>query len=471
MKRTVNRRLFLRGAGSVLIGLPLLEEFTGSSVQAQASAVPTRVLTMSFGLGISTTLQAEGALGPLAPLLKFASKSAFFSNLENTSLAGEGGGSAHFRVGATQFTGVKQPNTQQAGGPSLEQIFRKHLHPLGAPTIGSVASKSAGIWSRTGSITQYVRHWNEDGSPGEIPLRRPSAVFQDLFGSLKPQDAMPPAPPSPDPNLAVQRKLDVSVLDSVKTEYDTLRGPRSFLGAESKARIDSHLTAIREVETQLLGGDQVAAMFEPLECKLPNVAHYPDPAGVTFYDAPSGSVGGPAVPWLDAQQAFRMTGDLFTLAMSCDALRFGSLLFGGAGEELRFLGNYVSPVGTRDFTGDTIGGSQHDHIFHNYDEEGVRVYQHYVVSQLAYVLEKMDSIIEPNQKTLLDNTLVLIGTEIGLKHEGSQGIFHAVVGGDGKFKPGQNDENLSFADVYATVLQAYGIPSTIQGREITSLLA
>jgi hypothetical protein len=453
----------------VLIGLPLLEEFTGSSLHAQAGAMPTRVLTMSFGLGIDRPLQAEGALGPLAPLLKFASKSAFFSNLENASLAGQG--TVHFNNAATQFTGVKQQGQAQAGGPSLEQIFKKHLHPMAVPTIGGVASKSAGIWSRTGAITQYVRHWNDNGGPGELPQRRPSVIFKDLFGSLKPQDMMPPVDAPPDPQAAIQRKLDVSVLDSVKAEYDTLKGPRSYLGTASKGRIDAHLTQLREVETQLLGADQVGGMIAAGECQLPIAADYTDPSAVTFYDAQMGAVGGPTVPWEDAEKAFRLSGDLFALGMSCDALRFGSMVFVGAGEHLRFQGNYTSPVGTRDFSSDFQGGSPHDAIFHNYVEEAVRVYQYYAVSQLAYVLEKMDSIIEPNQKTLLDNTVVVIGTEYGRNHEGNQGIFHAVVGGNGKFKPGQNDENLSVADVYATVLKAYGVPSGIQGKEITSLLA
>lgn len=468
MKTTLNRRLFLRGAGSVLIGLPLVEELTAGSVHAQTGMLPTRVLTMSFGLGVEQSLQAAGMNGPLAPLLKFAPKSAFFSNLSNDSLKGDG--TVHFNNAATQFTGVKQQGVSQAGGPSLEQIFKKHLHPANVPTIGGVGSKSAGMWSRTGAITQYVRHWNDNGSPGELPIRRPSVVFKDLFGSVKPTD--PTAPPTPpDPNAAIQRKIDVSVLDSVKAEYDTLKGPRSFLGAESKGRIDAHLTNLREVEVQLVGADQVDGMIQAGECKLPNSADFADPAGVTFYDAGMGAVGGPAVPYQDAEKAFRLSGDLFALGMSCDALRFGSMVFVGAGEHLRFMGNYQSPVGTLDFSNAFKGGSPHDSIFHNYVEEAVRVYQYYVISQLAYVLEKMDSITEPNGKTVLDNTLVVIGTEYGRNHEGDKGIFHAVVGGNGKFKPGQNDENLSVADVYATALKAYGVPSGIQGKEITTLLA
>lgn len=467
MKTTLNRRLFLRGAGTVLIGLPLVEELVAGRVLAQNNELPTRVLTMSFGLGIERPLQAEGMQGPLAPLLKFAPKASFFSNLANSSLAS--GGGPHGDVGGTQFTGIKQPPGEaEAGGASLEQLFKKHLHSGNVPTIGGVGSKSAGIWSRTGNPTQFMRHWNENGSPGEVPIRRPSVVFKDLFGSVKPQD--PPGTP-PDPNAILQRKINMSVLDAVKVEYETLMGPRSFLGAESKGRMDAHLTTLREVEMRLIGADPVDSMMQAQECKLPKQADFADPEGVTFYDAPTGATTGPTVPWQDAEKAFRLNGELFALGMSCDALRYGSMIFVGAGEHLRFQGNYQSPVGNLDFSDAFKNASPHDAIFHRYVVDAVRVYQYYVISQIAHVLEKMDSITERNGKTVLDNTVVVIGTEYGKNHNGDQGIFHAVVGGNGKFKPGQYDDNLSVADVYATVLKAYGVPSKVQGKEISTLLA
>ena len=50
MKKTFPRRVFLKGAGSILVGLPLLEE--SMSKAYAAGEIPTRMLTMSFGLGI-----------------------------------------------------------------------------------------------------------------------------------------------------------------------------------------------------------------------------------------------------------------------------------------------------------------------------------------------------------------------------------------------------------------------------------
>ncbi|MEN9581994.1 MAG: hypothetical protein RJA70_5003, partial [Pseudomonadota bacterium] len=397
MKRTLNRRLFLRGAGSVLIGLPLLEEFAGNTLQAQNAATPDRVLTLSFGLGIEKPLQAEGFAGPLEPLKNVAPKAAFFSNLENNSM--QNGATVHFNNAATMFTGVAQNGHNGAGGPSMEQIVKNHLFPGGVPTISKVPSKSAGIWSRTGAITQYVRHWNDNGSAGETPVRRPSQVFKSLFGGVN-----IPAPgggggmPAPvDPNAAIQNKVERSVLDTVMAEYDTLKGAGSFLGVASKARIDAHLSAIREVEMQLVKSDAVEGMLMGgAGCVPPDMAAYMDPADVSFYDAPSGAIGGPTVPWEAAQAAFRLSGDLFVLAMACDSLRFGSLIFVEAGGHIRFQGMYNAIGGSLDFTSEFAGKSPHDAIFHMYQAEKVRIYQHYVMSQMGYVLDKMDAITEPN---------------------------------------------------------------------------
>ena len=85
-KNSLKRRSFLKGSGSVLIALPLLEEAFLTEALAQ-SAMPTRCLTMSFGLGIERSLQKEKFDGPLEPFRPIWDKMAFFSNLKNDHLS------------------------------------------------------------------------------------------------------------------------------------------------------------------------------------------------------------------------------------------------------------------------------------------------------------------------------------------------------------------------------------------------
>lgn len=461
-RSVVSRRMLLKGAGSVLVGLPLLEEAMPKA--NAADAIPKRMLTMSFGLGIEADLQAELWNGPLAPLESIAHKMMMFSNLSDANLAGSG--TTHFKVGASQFTGQKQPNDKKAGGPSLEQIMRQALHPNGVPSITGLPSKSAGMWSRTGSITQYCRHWNNDGSPGELPERRPSKVFDAIFGRY---DA--------NTNNGAQdlkSRIQRSVLDSVLAQYQSLTGQNSYLGFDSKQKIINHLEQIRSIEKELASADGAADEIENTETNgLPQKNTYSDPSDINFYDAQNGPTTGPKVDWQKAQQAFRLNGDLFALGFQMDALRFGSMVFVGAGEHLRFTGNYTAEKINKSLNFSEVfdNSSPHDGIFHNYVKNSVRVYQYYVVSQLAYVLQKMDSLIEPNGKTVLDNSCVVLGTEYGKNHEDSGNIFHAVAGGNNLFRTGQISQKHNFNDVYKTVLDAYAINHNIGGNTVGGLLA
>lgn len=469
MRRKVNRRSFLKGAGSVLIGLPLLEESFVGKALAQSTITPTRCLTMSFGLGIERDLQSEQWDGPLEPFKNLANKIAFFSNLNNNEL--RGGGTAHFEVGATLFTGIKQEGTREANGPSLDQLMQVKLHPGGVPSVTGVPSMSAGMWSRTGAVPQYMRHWNSNGSPGMRPERRPSKVFDQLFGSYNPGGG---GGGGNETELEIEKRIRRSVLDSVVDQANSLTSGNSYLGKDSKDKINAHLESIRSIERELLEGDLADAEIGEgeIDLDLPQASDYTDPSGVSFYDAQSGATTGPKVSLEAAQQAFRLSGKLFALGFYTDALRFGSLIFVGAGEHLRFTGNYnASNIGESLNFSDTFdSGSPHDVIFHNYSKDAVRVYQHYVISQLAYVLEEMDQLMEPNGKTVLDNTLTVIGTEYGKNHEGTGNIFHAVAGGNGKFKSGQYDSAHGFNDLYKTLMDAYDIEHGMNGNNISGLL-
>lgn len=463
-RSAVSRRMLLKGAGSVLVGLPLLEEAT-PNVHA-ADAIPKRMLTMSFGLGIEESLQSELWGGPLAPFEALADKMMIFSNMRDADLAGSG--TTHFKVGASQFTGKKQPNDKKAGGPSLEQIMRQALHPSGVPSVTGLPSKSAGMWSRTGSITQYCRHWNNDGSPGELPERRPSKVFDAIFGRYD-------TATNTGGDLSLDARIQRSVLDSVLEQYQSLTGANSYLGFDSKQKIINHLEQIRAIEKELASADGAAEQIESGEqaAGLPKKSDYADPSGIGFYDTQSGPTTGPKVDWQKAQQAFRLSGDLFALGFQMDALRFGSMLFVGAGEHLRFTGNYTAQKINQslNFSNAFDSRSPHDGIFHNYVKDSIRVYQYYVVSQLAYVLEKMDSLQEANGKTVLDNSCVVMGTEYGKNHEDSGNIFHAVAGGNGLFRTGRITQNHNFNDVYKTVLDAYDINHNIGGDTVRALLS
>src|SRR5690606_26516129 len=107
--------------------------------------------------------------------------------------------------------------------------------------------------------------------------------------------------------------------------------------------------------------------------------------------------------------------------------------------------------------------SAHAQFFNNYDLDAVRLYQHFAIAQLVPMLAAMDAMMEPNGRTVLDNSLVLMGTEYGENHDATH-TFHAVLGGGGRFNPGWYDQALVPSHVYHEALAAYGVDSGIPKR-------
>lgn len=470
MRKILSRRTFLHGSGSVLIGLPFLEEMRPRSARAQDAGPPMRLITMFFGLGVAREESLKKFAGPLESYQPLESKMSFFTNLELKQSHDFGSGEPHFKVGDVVFVGDPQKREYEASGPSLEQIAKKELHPEGVPTL--IGSKSVGMWFRTGSVSQYTRHWNYDGSPGERPERRPTRIFEQLFGTL-----MPSTPGQmEDPAQVVERHMRRSVLDSVVAEYKHYTGEASPLGADSKAKLSVHLDNIRNVEQRLAPVDD--AVMDAMDQENKNCMPMPvtDPGTDVPYDLDQGGSGGaaPIIQWEDFAAAFQLQGELMALALRCDVLRFGSMLFVGSGCHVGFRGTYNALGQSLNFSQDLPGTSPHDFYFHNNKWDKCRLHAHLCNANLAHALMSFDdpNFLESNGKTVLDNTLVVLGTDYGgggtTTGHNPDGVFHAIAGGNGHFKPGWYDKVYNVIDLYDTALKPYGIPSGMgSGRHKT----
>jgi hypothetical protein len=461
MRKILSRRTFLHGSGGVLVGLPFLEEMLPRSARAQDAATPMRLITLFFGLGVAHDESLKKFSGPLEPFQPLESKMAFFTNLELKQAHDFGSGEPHFKVGDVIFVGDPQKREYEASGPSLEQIAKKHLHPDGVPT--QLGSKSIGMWFRTGSVSQYTRHWNQDGSPGERPERRPTRIFEQLFGGLTP----PTTPGGPeDPVAVTERHLKRSVLDAVLGEYQHYTSDASPLGAESKAKLSVHLDNIRNVEKRLVPVEAaVDDMLAQDVCKVPDGVT--DPGMDVPYDVDQGGAGGsaPIVQHEDFAAAFQLQGELMALALRCDVLRFGSMLFVGSGCHVGLRGTYSALGQSVNFSQDLPGTSPHDAYFHNNRWDKCRLHAHYCTTNIASALLAFDdpTYLEANGKTVLDNTLVVVGTDYGGGGTSTghipEGVFHAIAGGNGHFRPGFYDKVYNIIDLYDTALKPYQIPS------------
>jgi hypothetical protein len=465
MRKSLDRRTFLRGAGTVAIGLPFLEEMGARKARAEAAQVPARLVTISFGLGIPAQQVELEFQGPLEPLSPFASKLTCLSGLDMSQAHTYGSGTTHYKTGDVLFVGEPQKNEYTAAGPSLEQLMLRELHPMGSPT--RLSSVSAGLWFTYGAASRYVCHWNYDGSPGSAPERRPSRLFARLFG-----EPVPSA--TEDPFVARNARIKRSILDTVLEEYKFAIGDRSYLGAESKSKLKIHLDGIRNVEQRLIPTEAALLPASP-QCRPPESVV--DPPGLPYDQETPDTPQLPDVfkphsapmDHVTYLEAFRLQAELFALALRCDLTRFGSLLLTDKGGNLQFTGTYTgNAVGSIDFGLETATDSIHNELFHRQRLPEIARYQHFCMSGLASALAAFDDplFVEANGKTVLDNTLVVIGTEYGLDH-GLTGVFHALAGGHGHFKPGFFAEQANVIDFYDTLLKPYGIQSRIGTRHAT----
>ena len=465
----ISRRTILRGAGGVVIGLPLLEEMTAAV--SSDSAVPVRAFNVFFGLGIPAPLQTEGFDGVLEPLKPLSKKLLIMRNVDQIR-CDESGINAHFDGASGAFTAEPPNGDARAGGPSIDQVIRRAHYPDGQPA-GVVPTLIGGTFFRRSRVCRYVHSYNDDGTVAATMQEKPRDLFDRVFGGVLLSAA------TPDERRA---RLKRSVLDSVVGQYLFYTGSNSPLGAQSRARIADHLERIREFEERAFAPKE----RDPNEPQLPprsRVSHggYADP-------------GGEGIDMdLDALTTeWRLMADLYAMAIELDRVRFGSLTFLAAGERLRIKGAYhydgkkifdFDDAGQRDATG--ASGCSHE-WWHDFDPEAkneqLRAHAHMKLREVAHFLNRLDQTTEANGKTILENSMISVSTESGDgRHSDPQrelsGIFHAITGANGRFK---TDEILDIGaeglDVYNTMLDAMGAsrrlgPPDREQRPVNSILA
>jgi hypothetical protein len=230
----------------------------------------------------------------------------------------------------------------------------------------SILSRSAS--SQAGSGGTVWGYSNYSGSGQALPLENnPAAVFTRVFA--------PQAGGSAAVNkLRAERK---SVLDAVIQNYTRL-GPR--LGADDKAKMDAHLTHIRDLENRLTATGAT--------CTIPAA-----PATIDY----KANANFPAVGKLQM--------DLLVLALACDLTRVGTIQWEQSVGNVRF--SWVDPAITR---------GHHD-LSHDGDTvtdtiEQLTKINIWYAQQFNYLLDALKNAKEADGSSMLDNTLVLWVNEL-----------------------------------------------------------
>lgn len=458
--KTMHRRTVLRGLGTAVIGLPLLEEMIGRTAlaaplaDAGSAEVPVRAFNVFFGLGIPSPLQEEGFDGVLEPLKPLADKLLVMRGVDHVR-CDQPGINAHYDGATAAFTAQPPDGEAKAGGASIDQVIRRAHYADGLPT-GMVPTLVAGTFFRRSRVGRYVHSYNEDGSVAAAMQETPRDLFERVFGTVARGD---------DEASLRKERLKRSVLDSVVDQYKFYTGSQSPLGSVSRARIADHLERVREFEQRAfaLENRDPGAPQPPADSQLAHGGQA-DPGGE-----------GIDITLEELTGEWRLMAELYALAIQLDRVRFGSLTFLASGERIRLKGHY-------EYDGRTVfdfddsahrksGGSNgcsHE-WWHAFDEkkknEQLRAHAHMKMREVAYFLQQLDrpDCLEANGRTILENSLITISTESGdgrhndVKRELS-GIFHACTGANGRMKTGEIiDVGAEGIDVYNTLLDSFDI--------------
>ncbi|MDP3857572.1 MAG: DUF1552 domain-containing protein [Stagnimonas sp.] len=419
MTPNLTRRHLLRGFVAGAASLPL-SALLMRTARAAASA-PQRLICFYMPDGCyPTAFHPSGSLtnftlpGMTAPLEAWKQDCVFIRGLDMYS-----GGSTH-------EGGVRKVLT--ATGDLSIDVLVGQSYKQATPH----ASVHLGVGSSHENGGNYVSYLGKDQpiTPEDNPLR----AFERLFGA-----------PGEVEDIVARRRL--SILDAVKRD---ISGLQTRLGTTEKQKLDTHLESVRAVENRILA----AAEESQGMCSDPawNQGGWAVPAGYNSYPQ-----------YYNRDDQFATVGqlqmDTAVLALACDLTRSVTLQWSHA----------VSGTSHERETG--VGTRHHDAS--HFDEnsassvEQFTKLQAWYTGRLAYLLNALRQQPAEDGRTLLDNTLVLLHSELGhsSRHDHSDMPFILAGHGGGlaggrflDLRKTNNNGNETHAKLLVSIANAMGIP-------------
>lgn len=334
----------------------------------------------------------------------------------------EGGmGNQHDQGFAGLWTGRKSIGTFNepwGDGPSIDQQLKTALdfsEPY--PTLNTaVLASTAALFKPSRWSFSYV------GSRLSIPAQiDPWKMYAAMFA---------PAAGGADAQVRLLQKK--TVLDFVRGD---LKKVKAGLPSAERAKLDVHETALRELERRL----ELTLVERSAACRAPG---FPSER-IDLSDEHN-------VP-----QLVELMFDFITLAMGCGLTRIVNFQFGQSGERWRF--NWLG-----------LDENSHDDIFHRdsgldpvVSEKSIRIHT-WVAEQVAYLGQKMLKMPGATGGSLLDESLVVWGNEMGTGPHGMDEIPIVMLGSaGGRLRPGRLVDHgpQTYHRLGCSVLNLFGVPS------------
>ena len=300
------RRHFLRGATGVAIALPWLDFFQRGRARAQATPASTAqrfVAVFNPGGTVLNKWRPTGTetapvLSPiLAPLEPMKEKLLILDGLDMKSAIG--GIHEEGIVALLSGTPLSEAHRRYASGPSVDQVIADKLKKPRRSmelAIRWATGKSHGLINSNNCLNFE----NAAGFKPIPPRIDPVEIWNDLFKS---QGTMQ----SNEARARLVRKR--SVLDFLDRRYAILAAQ---LGAEDRAKLEQHLTKIREIERTL---EELPATSSCTAPELIDTSDYNPHTGLSSSD--DGSVRDNATDRAIPKVGMLMM-DMLVMALACD---------------------------------------------------------------------------------------------------------------------------------------------------------
>jgi hypothetical protein len=424
-RRTLSRRLVLKGIGGIALALPILESLRPRAARAADPVVSPFAIFFRQANGVACQLETELGMEPerfwpttLGPLTLDTVKGRALAELgahlqrllvvRNVNMSDYNFGDGHAR-GALQGMTARGPvvagvaGDSEANGESIDHRIGRELNPDGRDSLFLYAGSSGG-WLG-GPCISY-----RGAGQRRTAQHNPKSAYNLIVGgdtSLSPEAWA---------ELVGRQK---SVNDLVRGQLQSLLA-RPELSTSDRQRVDQHLTAVRDIELKL-------------GCKLGENKELELAGADSFYNSSDG---------FNVVSTVKLHMDIAALAVACGYTRSVAIQVGSGndgsnrypdfetGQLMADNFHYISHRRkSHDASGAIIAGS--DWLHHKVDVQFARMFD-YLLTQLAkYVM--------PDGKALIDH-----GVSVWYNDNGS-GPPHArkncpyVIGGgaNGFLKQGQ----------------------------------
>lgn len=404
----LSRRTFLRGTG-VSLALPFLEAMLPLRALAAVSpapAAPKRMVAICTSLGIYGPALFPKEIGraygstPYLDLLKdYRDDYTIFSGLSHPEQSGPDGHASEM----SWLTSARHPGM---GG------FRNTI------SVDQYIAEKIGIQTRYSSVVLGTNNVSQSYTRSGVMIpadTKPSNIFAKLFingskGEVENQ----------------MRKLREgrSIMDAVGEESKRFGAK---MGAGDRDKLDEYFTSVREMEGRLAASEEWVKKPKPeIEAKLPaDVAEANDIIGRT-----------------------QLLFELVPLALQTDSTRLITILIQGRGD--------VPPV-------PGVNMDHHNLSHHGQDPEKIKQLELIETAKLTAYAKLIGSLKgkAENGSTLLDNTSVLFGSNLGNANSHDWRNLPILLAGGG-FQHGQHiacdaKDNTPLANLFVQMMQKMGV--------------